>query len=160
MRVAMPKRHTQWIAEGDDMRLSLTPPPMGRRFSMDINETVLLQLGARALEAAVEQLGRHVAYEHQHEIHAVVAEVLLDRAWALPIIEEELREAARAMVLSLWSDDEKKNLRDWFDVFAGKLKRTTGEDYAVDRVEETRAERSTRDSSSSVNQPTPAEPEA
>lgn len=120
-RVPMPNRGG-WIADDDVNVSSIKTPPVGRRYSMDVSELVLAQVGARALEHAIQRLGEHVAYEHQDEIQRVVSAAVLDRAWALPIIEEEMRRAVREMVFSLWSDDEKKNLRDWFDVFTAKVR--------------------------------------
>ena len=120
-RVPM-RRRTNWIGE-DDVSLKIEPPLIGRRFTMDVSENVLAQFGAEAIKHCVERLGQEVAYRHQDEIHRMVAAAILDKAWALPIIEQELRRACREMVLSLWSDDEKKNLRDWFDLFTASLQK-------------------------------------
>jgi len=116
-------RKTGWIGE-DDVHVSSTQTPMvGRRFSMDINEDLLAQVGARALEHAIEKLGQHVAYEHLGDIQRAVDACLMDKAWIQPILEDELRRCTRDFVLSLWSDDEKKAQREWFDVFTNKFKR-------------------------------------
>lgn len=120
-RVAMPNR-SGWIADEDVNVSSVKTPRIGRRYSMDVDESVLAQIGARALEHAIQRLGEHVAYEHQHEIHSAVSTLVHDIAWAKPIIEQEMRRAVREMVLSLWSDDEKQNLRDWFDLFTAKVR--------------------------------------
>jgi len=89
---------------------------------MDIDEAVLAQIGARALEHMIQRLGEQVAYEHQHEIHTAVSTLVHDIAWAKPIIEQEMRRAVREMVFSLWSDDEKQHLREWFDVFTANVR--------------------------------------
>lgn len=123
MRVPMQRKQTSWVST-EDAALNIEPPIIGRRFSMDINEEVLLQIGTRALESAVDTLGRHIAYEHRGDIQAAIDRYLFDASWVKPIIEDEMRRAAREFVMALWSDEEKQNLRDWFDVFAGKLNRT------------------------------------
>jgi hypothetical protein len=100
----------------------MEPPLIGRRFSMIVSEEMLAQIGARGLEHAAERLGQEVAYRHQGDIQKAVDRYLFDGSWLRPIIEDELRRMAREFVLSLWSDDEKKNLRDWFDVFTAKCR--------------------------------------
>lgn len=96
-RVPMRPARSGWIRDAD-VSISTEPQAIGRRFNMDVNEVVLAQMGKHALEAAVEQLGQHVAYEHQHEIHTLVATALLDKAWALPIIEDEMRRCVRELL--------------------------------------------------------------
>jgi len=117
------KRRSQagWIGE-DDVSVSMEPPLIGRRFSMDISEEVLAQIGARALEYAVEKLGQYVAHEHLPDIQHAVHSLLMDHSWIQPIIEDELRRSVREFVLSLWSDEEKRAQRDWFDLFTMKLR--------------------------------------
>ena len=122
----MPAKTSGWIADGDvDVSLSERTPQYGRRLAMDINESVLVQIGSRALEEATKRLGAEAAYEHQHEISGLVATLLLDAEWIKPIIEQEVRQAARQMMLSLWSDEEKKAQREWFDLFHAALTRAT-----------------------------------
>lgn len=121
-RVPMPAKRGGWVHD-EDMAVSLKPNfPVGQRFSMDINEAVLRQLGARALEHAAERLGQHVAHEHIGDIQQAVDRYLFDGSWVKPIIEEEIRRAAREFVLALWSDDEKKAMRDWFDLFTATIR--------------------------------------
>lgn len=120
LRVPMKGKST-WLKE-DDVNISSTTLThrVARRFSMDVDEQVLAQIGARALESAVDALGRHVAYEHEGDIRQAVDKFLFDGTWVKPILEQEIRRAAREFVLALWSDEEKKDLRDWFDVFTAK----------------------------------------
>lgn len=116
MRVPLVQR-LQWIGDSD---LISQQPKMARRFYVDISEEALAQMGARVVEAAVDQLGRTVPHLYAHEIQAAVDKLLFDFDWLKPILENEVRRATRDFVLSLWSDDEKKALRDWFDVFTAK----------------------------------------
>ena len=101
-----------------DVKVSSAPFREGRRYNMDVSNALLAQCGEIALREAAAQLGRAIAYEQQNRLHSLVVDTLVnDPAWVKSIIEQELRKAARAMVHSLWSDDEKKALRDWFDLF-------------------------------------------
>lgn len=124
MRIPMrPKDRTQWVADDDVMvRQRLDPPRVGRNVEVVVSEVILEQIGARALEHAVERAGHQFAYEHQHEIHEACSKLLLDAEWIKPILEDELRQAAREMVLSLWSGEEKAALRSWFDLLTAKAK--------------------------------------
>jgi hypothetical protein len=67
-------------------------------------------------------MGRAVAYARQSEVLLAVDRLLMDHAWVQPIIEQELRRAVREFVLALWSDDEKKAMREWFDLFTMKCR--------------------------------------
>ena len=102
-RVLMWKSAGGWRGN-DDVRVSSAPdgPLVGRRFAMDVSEAMLAQIGARGLEQAVDQLGRAIAYEHRDDIQRTVQSYLMDRAWAQPIIEEELRRAVREFVRELF----------------------------------------------------------
>ena len=114
------KRH--WIGE-DEVQVDVTKGPRGgRRITMDVDETVLSQLGARVIEHAVETLGREFVYRHGPAIEAAVYSTLHDHRTLQPLIEQELRRAVREFILGLWSDEEKKNLRDWFDLFTQKCR--------------------------------------
>jgi hypothetical protein len=112
-------RPMRWME--DDAASVAIAPPIGRRFSMIIDEAALAQMGSRVVEAAIDQLGRTVPHVYASEIQTAVDRLLFDRAWLEPILENEIRRCAREFILSLWSDDEKKNLRDWFDVFTANI---------------------------------------
>jgi len=120
-RVPMPPSKVQW---GEDLDASVSlRPRMGRRLSMDVSEEALAQIGARGLEHATKRLSQEIVHLHAADIQRTIDGLLMDRSWAEPIIEDELRRGVRAFISSLWSDEEKKAQRDWFDVFACELKR-------------------------------------
>lgn len=119
-RVPMRRSRSPVWDDSDHVATQFEPPLTGRKFSMFVSEELLAQFGQRAMEEATKHLGQHIVYEHQGTIDAVVSRVLLDPEFMKPIIEQELRRAVRNMVLSLWNDEEKKNLRDWFDLFTAK----------------------------------------
>ena len=105
-----------------DVKMSHASFREGRRYSMDVSNELLAQCGEMAIKEAASQLGRHIAYEEQSRLHSLVVNTLVENPeWVKAVIEQELRKAARAMVLSLWSDDEKKALRDWFDLFTASI---------------------------------------
>jgi hypothetical protein len=130
-RVPMRPKSGGWInAEDIDLQIRSEPRVGVRSVSMVIDEAVLAQIGAKAFEAAVEQYGKHVAYEHMDRIQGLVVNLLLDKTWLMPIVENELRRATRDMVLSLWNNDEKKAMRDWFDVFTAACLRANDNEKA------------------------------
>lgn len=123
LRVPFPPKSSGWIGE-EDVRAGrqLDPPRRGTRYHVDLSDDAIAQFGARVVESAIEQLGKSIPYNHQPEIQRAVDALLFDRAWLEPIIEAEVRQCVREFVMSLWSDDERKAQRDWFDLFAAKLK--------------------------------------
>lgn len=121
IRYPMRRKLKPSFVSSEDVEVRFDPPKVGRAAAtMIVSEEVLSQIGARAVEAAVDEMGKVAVYAHQGEIETAVRHVLHDHDWIKPIIENELRRATRDFVLSLWSDDEKKNLRDWFDIFTAK----------------------------------------
>lgn len=121
-RVAMPRKTTTVWAEPEDLSFRMEGPKYGQRFVMNVSEDLLAKVGERALLHATESLAQLAVYQHQRELQEAVDKLLFDSTWLKPIIEHELRRCVREFVLSLWSDEEKKNQRDWFDLFAEKLK--------------------------------------
>ena len=95
---------------------------VGRRFNFDIDEAVLAQIGSRAVEAMTDQMVREIAYRYRGDLESVVVTLLADLEWVKPILESELRAAARDLVKSLWSNEEKAALRSWFDVLTAAAK--------------------------------------
>lgn len=104
VRVPM-RRRAQWVG-ADDVNMTTTPPLCGRRFTMDVSDVALSQMGARVIEHAIERLGQEVPYRYVVEIQQTVVRLLDDREWARPIIEEELRRGVRAYVKDLFEGDK------------------------------------------------------
>jgi hypothetical protein len=123
-RVPMRPKPTAWLTD-DDVQVSmdrLRGPRIGRRLSMDIDEIALAQFSARAVEHATKVLAEHIAARMQPDIERAVYERLHDIKWMQQVVESEMRRTVRDFVMSLWSDDEKKNLRDWFDLFTAQCR--------------------------------------
>ena len=106
-RVPMKPKPASMIAE-DDVAASVTTLSgrVGRRFSLDIDEEVLAKMGAMATEHIAGELGKQVAYRHQHLIEAAVSSYLTDRAWAEPIIRAAIRESVNRIVFDMLSSAE------------------------------------------------------
>lgn len=111
-------QRTVWLGD-EDVNVSITSP-LGRRISMTVSEAALAQFGAEVVKQAVKRMGAELPHLYAAEIQRAVDQLLFDKGWLVPIIENEVRRATRDFVLSLWNDEEKKNLRDWFDVFTAK----------------------------------------
>jgi len=98
IRVPMRDPRAAWIGEGD-LQLSATDlPRIGRRFNLDIAEDVLARIPAEGLAAAVDDLGRRVAYRYEEDIQRVVHSFILDREWAEPIIMAAISEAVYRVI--------------------------------------------------------------
>lgn len=104
--VPMPTR-ANWIGE-DDVAASATKlPNYGRRFSMDVAEEVLGRMGREMLPHIAQRLAERVVHEHSAAIQKTVLDYLGDRAWAAPIIEDELRKTVRRFAFDLLSTADK-----------------------------------------------------
>lgn len=69
-----------------------------RRFSLDIAEDALAQMGPMAVEHIAKQLAENVVHRHQGDIENAVHSYLTDRAWAEPIIRDAIYRAVREFV--------------------------------------------------------------
>ena len=87
----------------DDVAASINGPNMryARRFSLDVAEEALRDLGRKAIPMVAGRLAEQIAHEHHAEIQHVVHSYILDRAWAEPLIREEIRRTVRAVITEM-----------------------------------------------------------
>lgn len=96
------------LVRSNDVELSATSVPgkVGKRFSMVVDELVLMKAPRAAVVHALERLGEQVACPMQREVEQRVGEILADRAWLRPIVEDEIRKTVRAHILSIFAPPE------------------------------------------------------
>lgn len=104
-RVPMPNRQgASWVGENDIAASVAKMPDYGRHFSMDVAEELLARMGRELLPHVAQKLAERVVHEHTPAIQNTVLDYLNDRAWAAPIIEDEIRKAVQRFTFDLLSD--------------------------------------------------------
>lgn len=96
IRVPLPSRPSM-LAE-DDVAASITKmPKFARRFSLDVAEDALAQMGREMLPHIALRIAERAVHhpEQQAKIVNAVATYLDDPSWVAPIIEDELRKTIR-----------------------------------------------------------------
>ena len=97
-RVPMPVRPS-WIAADDVMASAhRSPGRAGIEFTLTVAEEVLPQIAREVIPHVAERLAEQVVYRHQAEIESAVHSFILDRAWAEPIIRDEISKTVRAII--------------------------------------------------------------
>jgi len=86
-----------------DASSEMLPSVVGRRFSIDVAESMLRELSPEAVRHIARKLAESVAHEHEGEIRAAIFAFLHDRKWAEPIIREAIREAVHQVVTSMFA---------------------------------------------------------
>ena len=124
--IEMPPQRTRVPFSRNDPSVIVTAGPrVGERFSVnvDIDEGCWRDelFAAEVLKEAIHYAITAILREKQPELQSLIMKWIMDASFVKSIVEQELRQAAREMVLSLWSDEEKKNLRDWFERFTNNL---------------------------------------
>jgi hypothetical protein len=104
-----PMRHRKPLVALEDVDIRYEPLQIGQVVAkMILSEQVILdhrKIAARALEVAVDEMGKAAAYAHQGEIQRAVDDVLRDTAWIRPIIEQEIRRTVSAVVAEMLRPD-------------------------------------------------------
>lgn len=103
IKVPMPQRPS--FVRDDDVSVSVQPR-QGVRFNFDIDAGVLSKIGAEAVAHATDEMGRTIAYRHQHEVAEAVAKLLRDEEWARPIIRDAIRSAVREQIRGMFASTE------------------------------------------------------
>lgn len=80
----------------DDIAAHITrSPKYARRFSMDIAEDALAQMGQSAIPVVAEELAKRIVHERYAELDAAILAFLRDESITRPIMLEEFRKAAK-----------------------------------------------------------------
>ena len=98
IRVPLPSR-AEWIT-ADDMAVHATMDSTryARRFSLDIAEDALREIGPATVRHIAQKLAESVVHRHQSEIENAVHSYLRDRAWAEPIIRKAIEDSVQRFV--------------------------------------------------------------
>lgn len=85
-RVPMPSRRPAFIAD-DEIAATITKQPnYARRFSMDVSEEALAQMGQRVIPVVAEDIAKRAVWNHQADIERAVYSYINNPEWAEPII--------------------------------------------------------------------------
>jgi len=104
IRVVLPAPPASFIAD-DDVAASVTATPRyARRFSMDVAEEALAQMGPRAIGFVAQRLAENVVYRHQDAIERAVYSYLNNPAWAEPVIRDAIYRAVAQFARELFDD--------------------------------------------------------
>lgn len=103
--VPMPSRPASFVA--DDVAASVTTDRTryARRFSMDVAEDALRQMGPMALNHITKELAESVVRRHSADIERVVYSYINDRAWAEPIIRDAIYRAVAQFARELFAKE-------------------------------------------------------
>lgn len=97
----MPSKPPEMFGEFD-VAAAMTPTTRyARRFTMDVSEDALANMGRQAMPHIALQIAERAVHEHAPLIQNTVSDYLADRAWAAPIIEDELRKTVRRFAFDL-----------------------------------------------------------
>jgi hypothetical protein len=102
-RVPMPAGPASFVADDIAMHAAAMTGRLGRRFSMDVAEEALRDMGPMALTHVVKSLAEIVVQRHSHDIERVVHSYIDDRKWAEPIIRDAIYRAVQQFVRETFS---------------------------------------------------------
>lgn len=102
IKVLMPKDRAMIL--DDELAIGVKNiPAIGTRFSMDVSDDALRRLGREAVAHSVVTLAEVTVHRHGREIQNAVHEFILNKEWALPIIEDEIRKTVRQMIVDMFT---------------------------------------------------------
>lgn len=94
LRVPMQERPL--FIGNDDIAPHITRmPKYARRFSMDVAEDALAQMGQQAIPIIAEKLAERIVHHHYADLDRVIGDFLADASVTRPIMREEFRKASK-----------------------------------------------------------------